>query len=140
MITKNNKIIASLAFAVVAATGANAQSLDALSEFNIITTGDFNSQSDIEGRTLVGGNFTNSNSTNFAIRLDQNARDQTDASLIVVGDIVNGNAINVLAGSVVVGGTVNGRNVQLNQNNRTCLLYTSPSPRDQRGSRMPSSA
>ena len=25
-------------------------------------------------------------------------------------------------------------------NNRTCLLYTSPSPRDQRGSRMPSSA
>ena len=23
---------------------------------------------------------------------------------------------------------------------RTCLLYTSPSPRDQRGSRMPSSA
>ena len=25
-------------------------------------------------------------------------------------------------------------------NNITCLLYTSPSPRDQRGSRMPSSA
>ena len=25
-------------------------------------------------------------------------------------------------------------------NSRTCLLYTSPSPRDQRGSRMPSSA
>ena len=25
-------------------------------------------------------------------------------------------------------------------NTRTCLLYTSPSPRDQRGSRMPSSA
>ena len=119
MITRNNKIIASLAFAVVAVTGANAQSLDALSVFNIITTGDFNSQSDIEGRTLVGGNFTNSNSTNFATRLDQNAQDQTDASLIVVGDIVNGNAINVLAGSVVVGGTVNGRNVQLNQNNRT---------------------
>ena len=26
------------------------------------------------------------------------------------------------------------------QNNNRCLLYTSPSPRDQRGSRMPSSA
>ena len=26
------------------------------------------------------------------------------------------------------------------QGNNTCLLYTSPSPRDQRGSRMPSSA
>ena len=28
----------------------------------------------------------------------------------------------------------------LNDNNIICLLYTSPSPRDQRGSRMPSSA
>ena len=27
-----------------------------------------------------------------------------------------------------------------NTNNQSCLLYTSPSPRDQRGSRMPSSA
>ena len=27
-----------------------------------------------------------------------------------------------------------------NRNNLACLLYTSPSPRDQRGSRMPSSA
>ena len=26
------------------------------------------------------------------------------------------------------------------ENQHTCLLYTSPSPRDQRGSRMPSSA
>ena len=30
--------------------------------------------------------------------------------------------------------------VQERINNYTCLLYTSPSPRDQRGSRMPSSA
>ena len=29
---------------------------------------------------------------------------------------------------------------QGNYGNQTCLLYTSPSPRDQRGSRMPSSA
>ena len=28
----------------------------------------------------------------------------------------------------------------LNRKGTTCLLYTSPSPRDQRGSRMPSSA
>ena len=28
----------------------------------------------------------------------------------------------------------------VNADNLTCLLYTSPSPRDQRGSRMPSSA
>eukprot|EP00829_Urostomides_striatus_P017941 TRINITY_DN6337_c0_g1_i2.p2 TRINITY_DN6337_c0_g1~~TRINITY_DN6337_c0_g1_i2.p2 ORF type:complete len:109 (+),score=8.63 TRINITY_DN6337_c0_g1_i2:412-738(+) len=30
--------------------------------------------------------------------------------------------------------------VGINDQLRTCLLYTSPSPRDQRGSRMPSSA
>ena len=29
---------------------------------------------------------------------------------------------------------------RINRNKNTCLLYTSPSPRDQRGSRMPSSA
>ena len=29
---------------------------------------------------------------------------------------------------------------ELSQQSRLCLLYTSPSPRDQRGSRMPSSA
>ena len=29
---------------------------------------------------------------------------------------------------------------QIYNGNETCLLYTSPSPRDQRGSRMPSSA
>ena len=31
-------------------------------------------------------------------------------------------------------------NIELRHQNKTCLLYTSPSPRDQRGSRMPSSA
>ena len=30
--------------------------------------------------------------------------------------------------------------IHLNRRNITCLLYTSPSPRDQSGSRMPSSA
>ena len=30
--------------------------------------------------------------------------------------------------------------VEIAPNNKPCLLYTSPSPRDQRGSRMPSSA
>ena len=33
-----------------------------------------------------------------------------------------------------------GTDFVLNAKNKTCLLYTSPSPRDQRGSRMPSSA
>ena len=33
-----------------------------------------------------------------------------------------------------------GDDPQISPDARTCLLYTSPSPRDQRGSRMPSSA
>ena len=32
------------------------------------------------------------------------------------------------------------RSIRRGDNNTSCLLYTSPSPRDQRGSRMPSSA
>ena len=32
------------------------------------------------------------------------------------------------------------RIIRVNANESVCLLYTSPSPRDQRGSRMPSSA
>ena len=47
-------------------------------------------------------------------------------------------------GLIKQGNTPNRRNVararQLMQHRRLCLLYTSPSPRDQRGSRMPSSA
>ena len=43
---------------------------------------------------------------------------------------VTGNVIGDLTGNVT--GNITG--------NLTCLLYTSPSPRDQRGSRMPSSA
>ena len=35
---------------------------------------------------------------------------------------------------------INQKTMQLMKDNKVCLLYTSPSPRDQRGSRMPSSA
>ena len=41
---------------------------------------------------------------------------------------------------VVIGGGVESISLVQNQHMNTCLLYTSPSPRDQRGSRMPSSA
>ena len=43
-----------------------------------------------------------------------------------------------IGGPRVFGGQVIGQ--ALTAAARTCLLYTSPSPRDQRGSRMPSSA
>ena len=47
--------------------------------------------------------------------------------------------VNILADTVKVTLGPKGRNVVMDKS-YGCLLYTSPSPRDQRGSRMPSSA
>ena len=47
-----------------------------------------------------------------------------------------GSAKNIGSQSTIPGSSVN----SIKPINGTCLLYTSPSPRDQRGSRMPSSA
>ena len=44
------------------------------------------------------------------------------------------------AGSVELGDDIFGLDPRVDILHRVCLLYTSPSPRDQRGSRMPSSA
>ena len=55
----------------------------------------------------------------------------------------------VLAGSAIAQGQAQAQGARFDcdslgfsgeKNPETCLLYTSPSPRDQRGSRMPSSA
>ena len=45
----------------------------------------------------------------------------------------------VLASLIFVGIQIR-QNTEQAKRNEDCLLYTSPSPRDQRGSRMPSSA
>ena len=49
-------------------------------------------------------------------------------------------AIGYIKASNTGAGDMFGRSVALSADGNTCLLYTSPSPRDQRGSRMPSSA
>ena len=61
-----------------------------------------------------------------------------------VGNVDNGGAIGAIIGGMIghnnskaSGGT---KTVCQTETRYTCLLYTSPSPRDQRGSRMPSSA
>ena len=69
--------------------------------------------------------------------------DSPDANLHVVGNSYV--STNLELGGTLIMGTVNVESQHSLEavtatGNTTCLLYTSPSPRDQRGSRMPSSA
>ena len=57
----------------------------------------------------------------------------------VAGDLIAFDAIAQTLARSTLGGLKPGDRVNL-EPALTCLLYTSPSPRDQRGSRMPSSA
>jgi choice-of-anchor A domain-containing protein len=99
---------------VLASSGlAFSQSLQALSQYSVITSGNLTSTRDIEGRTLVGGNLTSGNSSNFAIHMPDSTS-KTDNTLIVQGDILNGGPLNVQRGSVSVGGTTNGRIINYN--------------------------
>ena len=66
-------------------------------------------------------------------------------AIIVLGTI--GSIGGAIVGALIVGfvrtlssPVLIGIGLDLGRSNYTCLLYTSPSPRDQRGSRMPSSA
>jgi choice-of-anchor A domain-containing protein len=83
---------------------ASAQNLQALKDYSVITSGDFSTTSDVEGRTMVGGNLTGSNSANFGIKL-QNEVPSSDLTLRVAGNIGSGNSLNVNAGSIELGGT-----------------------------------
>ncbi|MGJ8657424.1 MAG: choice-of-anchor A family protein [Akkermansiaceae bacterium] len=114
---KYNKSLLSLVIAAVTVTQANAQSLDALYEYNLITKGDLDIQSEVEGRTLVGGNYVDGGTSNFGIHLNQSPS-TISPTLTVVGEVITGSVINVTGGSVVVGGSANGRkfNIQNSQN------------------------
>ena len=65
-------------------------------------------------------------------------------TLILIPGMVFANGWNVvytnIKDSEISVGALSGSYEWNHDNNWTCLLYTSPSPRDQRGSRMPSSA
>lgn len=91
----------------------SAQSLSALSTYNVITRGNFSTNSDVEGRVLVGGNFTGTNSSNIGNKL-QGKVPSNDLVFRVQGNISGGNPINLNAGSLEVGGSTNGRIVNFN--------------------------
>ena len=76
------------------------------------------------------------------IEAGQNYNVSMDGSSIIPDEDYNG-LLNIAASvSDLDGGVSNSLSFDLNVSpvNDICLLYTSPSPRDQRGSRMPSSA
>jgi len=60
-------------------------------------------------------------------------RNSTTGNMIQEGKISNGAGISILD-------YFSSEQMWFEANLKACLLYTSPSPRDQRGSRMPSSA
>lgn len=109
-----------LGILLASATSLSAQSLSALKDYNVITIGDFSTNSDVEGRTLVGGNFTGSNSSTLGMKL-QGKVSSTDKVLSVRGNISSGNPINLNAGSVEVGGSILG-NRKINYNGGGSLL------------------
>ncbi len=92
---------------------ASAQNLSPLSDYSVVVSGNLSTNSDIEGRTIVGGNITSSSSANFGIRL-QNKVPKTDLVLRVAGNIVSGSSIQLNAGSLELGGSKNGRNINFN--------------------------
>ncbi|MBK1881577.1 choice-of-anchor A family protein [Luteolibacter pohnpeiensis] len=92
---------------------AHAQNLSSLSTYSVVVSGNFSTNSDVEGRTLVGGNLTGTNSANFATQLGGTV-DTTDLTLRVGGNISSGNPIQLNAGSLEIGGSTNGRIINYN--------------------------
>jgi choice-of-anchor A domain-containing protein len=84
-----------------------------LSEWNVITAGNLESVSDFNGNAYVGGNLTDSSSFTVAGN-DHYSMPPGNVSLAVAGSISGGGPINVNAGNVVVGGSINGRTLNMN--------------------------
>lgn len=80
----------------IAASSACTAGWDILQSYDLFTSGDVWTSSEVEGKTFIGGDLTSSNSANFAIHLSTT----TDVTLEVAGNIAGGNAINLAKGSL----------------------------------------
>ncbi len=69
-----------------------------LNDYNLITLGDFSSNSDIEGKTFVGGDLIGHQSHNFGIKLTSPYDGPT---LQVAGNVVGGGPLSVKGGMTV---------------------------------------
>ena len=103
------------AFACFGSAVTSAQDLSALSDYNLIVKGDLQKVTDVEGRTIVGGNVTGQNSMDFG-SLTNNSSSSSLPVLGVAGNINSGNPLNALqGGNVEIGGSVlNNRIINFN--------------------------
>ena len=86
------------------------------------------------GSVITAGRCAAKDGTRLAVTAETTTVRQDDANVLPQLNFLNGTTVPVEDVMKQVGGGEAGPEVYL------CLLYTSPSPRDQRGSRMPSSA
>jgi len=101
----------------------SAQNLKPLGDYSVITRLDFSTTSEVEGRTLIGRNLTSQNSANFGIKLQGKVSASTPV-LSVHGDIASGNPLNLNAGSLELGGSLNNRKVNYNGGGTLLNGYT----------------
>lgn len=83
-----------------------------MGRYSLIVLNDLSTSSDVENRAFVGGSLVSTSSANFAI--NTNGVASTEPMLVVVGNIVAGNPINLNAGSLRLGGSSNGRIINFN--------------------------
>jgi len=83
-----------------------------MARYSLIVLDDLSTTADVENRAFVGGNITSAAAANFGINVGGVAADE--AMLVVVGDIVSGSPLQLNAGSLRLGGNLNGRVINFN--------------------------
>lgn len=104
----NTRTLASVA-ALAAFTSISSAGI--LNQYNLIVTGNLTSQSEVEGRTLIGGSLSGS-SSNYGVMLPPVPNLGTD--VLVVGGNLNAQNINMNAGNLRLGGSNNTQNLNFN--------------------------
>lgn len=104
----NTRTLASVAAFAAFSTISNA---GILNQFNLIVTGNLNSQSEVEGRTLIGGSLSGS-ASNYGVML--NPAQSLGTDVLVVGGNITAQNVNINAGNLRLGGTNGAQNLNFN--------------------------
>jgi choice-of-anchor A domain-containing protein len=108
-----------LAAPLASARATTMTALQILDQFNVVSFGNFSSASDVEGRTVVGGNLTNG--ATFYNNLENNPASSSYSALTVYGN-VNGGNINVNNGGGFVVAGNNSATFSVNGNATTTVV------------------